>query len=58
MSTEEISDLRERMARVETKLDMALERNKRWAAVMPAIVSAVTSGIVLGLFKLLTQAAQ
>lgn len=58
MSTDEIADLRERMARVETKLDMALERNKRWAAVWPAIISAVTSGIVLGLFKMLTQVTQ
>lgn len=45
----------ERLARIETKLDAFLERQKRWAGVWPAIVSAVTSGIVLVVFKLLAQ---
>ncbi len=48
----------ERLARIETKLDAMIERQKRWGAVWPAIVSAITSGIVLGAVKLLTQAAQ
>lgn len=48
----------ERLARMETKLDALLERQKRWGAVWPAIVSAVTSGIVVCAFKFLTQVTQ
>lgn len=53
MSQDEIADLRERMARVETKLDIVLASKVRWASIGPAIVSAVTSGAVLLVFKLL-----
>lgn len=53
-----VSDHGDRLARIETKLDAMIERQKRWGAVWPAIVSAITSGIVLGVFKLLTQATQ
>ena len=57
------ADHGERLARIETKLDTTLERldardtadlerRRRWDGIGPAVVSAVTSGLMLAAFKL------
>ena len=46
------ADHGERLARIETKLDALIESRKRWSGIGPAIVSAVTSGLMLAAFKL------
>jgi hypothetical protein len=44
----EVSDHGERLARIETKLDLLVERRSmRWLMVVPTIVSAAVSGSLM-----------